>query len=394
MIKLLLLIIALVAGLVVGPEFAGNQGYVLISAAEQTIEMSLTTLVILVALFVAALFLLEWILRKVFSISSSTIGWFSGRKTRKARINTYSSMVKLLEGDWKQAEKLAAKGIQHSDEPLLNYLVAAEAAQGMGDVEQRDLFLQQAGKLNKNTLALSLTRAKLQIRQGQFEEALATLQAIKQHHPRNPIMLALLKEIYLKLQDWQPLLEMLPVLKKANLVDGEQQQMLEVEAERGLMAHIATQKGSEGLLSHWNSLSKNHRQQPALLVSLVRNLIERNADSEAYIILREALKKHPDEQLIALVPELNLPDYHPVILKLQDLLRYNESNPVTHSVLGQLYVREGKWDEAKTHFERALEIRPDVADYAYLADVLEKLNQSKAAGEVSRTALRLALPEK
>ena len=48
MIKLLLLVAALIAGVVVGPMLAGNQGYVLISAANQTVEMSLTTLLILV----------------------------------------------------------------------------------------------------------------------------------------------------------------------------------------------------------------------------------------------------------------------------------------------------------------------------------------------------------
>jgi len=45
MIKLLLLVAALIAGIVVGPMLAGNKGYVLISAANQTIEMSLTTLI-------------------------------------------------------------------------------------------------------------------------------------------------------------------------------------------------------------------------------------------------------------------------------------------------------------------------------------------------------------
>lgn len=394
MIKILLLVIALIAGLVVGPDLAGNQGYVLISAANQTIEMSVSTLVILVVFAFAALFILEWLIRKLFSLSSSTRGWFSGRKNKKARALTNEGLLKLLEGDWKQSEKLLLKGVNHSDAPLLNYLAAAEAAQGRGDIDNRDRYLQQAADFGIDNLATALTRAKLQYRQGQYEEALASLQGLVDANPRNPVLLSLLKDTYLKLQDWQALLRLMPSLKRVKAVSEAEAERLELKAECGLMAHIATQKGSDGLLAHWNSLSRSARQQPKLIGCLVKQLIARKADSEAYIILRENLKKHPDEILISLVPELSLPDYHPAILKLQDVLRYNENNPVTHSALGQLYFREGKWAEARTHFEKALDIRPDVSDYAWLVDTLEKLNDPSAANHLSREALKLALPHK
>ncbi|MDD1795644.1 tetratricopeptide repeat protein [Enterovibrio sp. ZSDZ42] len=394
MIKILLLVIALIAGLVVGPDLAGNQGYVLISAANQTIEMSLTTLVIVVIAAFGALFLLELVIRKLLSLSSSTRGWFSGRKSKKARSFTNQGLVKLLEGDWKQAEKLVVKGASFSDAPLLNYLAAAEAAQGRGDVDSRDRYLQQAADFGADSLATALTRAKLQYRQGQYEEALASLQGLVDANPRNAILLNLLKDTYLQLQDWQALLRLLPSLKRVKAITEDETAKLEIKAECGLMAHIATQKGSDGLLAHWNSLSRAARQQTPLIACLVKQLIARQADSEAYIILRENLKKKPDETLIGLVSELSLPDYHPVILKLQDLLRYNENNPVTHSALGQLFFREGKWAEARQHFERALDVRPDVTDYAWLVDTLEKLNESGEANHVSREALKLALPHK
>jgi HemY protein len=57
-------------------------------------------------------------------------------------------------------------------------------------------------------------------------------------------------------------------------------------------------------------------------------------------------------------------------------------------------MREEKWEEAKQHFEKAIELRPNMADYGYLVDVMEKLNDSKAAADLSRQALTLALPAK
>lgn len=394
MIKILLLVITLIAGIIVGPQLGGNQGYVLISIANQTIEMSFITLIILVVCAFASLFLIEFIIRKIFAISSSTKGWFSVRKSKQARKLTNNGLLKLLEGDWKQAEKLTLKGATYSDSPLLNYLAAAEAAQNRGDVENRDHYLQYAADIDSDKLATTLTRARLQYRQGQYEEALASLQGSLNENQKNAILLNLLKDIYLKLQDWKALLRILPSLKRNKFISGSEINDLELKAECGLMAQIAAQKGKEGLLAHWNNLPRASRQQVLLITSLVKQLIERQADGEAYIILQESLKKIPDENLVALIPSLSLADYHPAIIKLVDMLKHNVNSPVINSALGQLYFREKDWAQARIYFEKALDIRPDVTDYAWLVNTLENLNESSAANNISRRALKLALPLK
>lgn len=65
MIRLIFLFVVLGAGLFVGTQFSGQQGYVLISIANKTIEMSVTTLVIFVIAALAGLFLLEYLIKKV-----------------------------------------------------------------------------------------------------------------------------------------------------------------------------------------------------------------------------------------------------------------------------------------------------------------------------------------
>lgn len=394
MIKLLLLVAILIAGIVAGPMLAGSQGYVLISVANQTLEMSLPTLILFIAVLFGAFFLLETIIKRILSVSSSTRGWFSGRKARKARTQTSNGLMKVIEGDWKQAEKLVVKAAKHSDTPLLNYLAAAEAAQGQGNATLRDEYLKQAAELDDQSLAVALTRAKLQYRQQQYEQALATLQNIKRENGRNPILLALLKDCYLKLEDWRPLLALLPQLEKAGVLSIQEAAELNQKAECGLMIHIGQHNGSDGLMAHWNGLNRKTKQRPELIACLIKQMISRNADIEAYTVLRDALKKQSDERLIRLVPELDLPDYHPAILRLQDLLRFDSKNPATHSALGQLFIREQKWEEAKAHFEQAIELGPTVSDYARLVDVLDKLNDNQAAADVSRQALTLALPAK
>ena len=111
----------------------------------------------------------------------------AGSRATKTAKHAYKleGLTKVIEGDWKQAEKLVIKSAKHSDAPLLNYLAAAEAAQGQGDASQRDEYLKLAAEVDGQSLAVALTRAKLQYRQQQFEQAVATLQDIKRDHGRN-----------------------------------------------------------------------------------------------------------------------------------------------------------------------------------------------------------------
>ncbi|CED70163.1 protein HemY [Aliivibrio wodanis] len=387
MIRLLLLAIVLVGGLIVGTTFADQQGYVLISIAETTIEMSLTTLVIFIGALIAGLFVLEMIVKRILSVGSFTRGWFSARHLRKARYNTFKGMIKLHEGEWKDAERLITKGGRHNDFPLLNYLAAAEAAQGRQQIEQRDHYLKLASEQSDSRLAVALTSAKLQMREQQYELALATLQSVKVDYPRNPVLLELLKECYLALNEWQPLKNIIHPLTKANLITEQQALELEEKAECGLMEFIATNQGTVGLLDHWNSLPKKLKKHVPVLVCLIKQLHARKADSEAYIILRDNLKKRSDDRLVELLPTLNLADYHPVTVLLEEMVNHDARNPVVQSTLAQLYMRIEKWQPAREHFEAALAIREDMSDYAYLARVLDKQNHKQDAANLSRKAL-------
>ena len=131
-----------------------------------------------------------------------------------------------------------------------------------------------------------------------------------------------------------------------------------------------------------------------MVTCLVEQLVKHHADKDAYAVLGDQLKKDSDDQIIGLVPTLSLPDYRPAINKLEDLLKHDENSAVTQSALGQLYYRQENWMEAKAHFEKALAIRSDVTDYAWLVKTLEKLDDPSEAEHLSRKALNVALEHK
>ncbi|WP_428776624.1 heme biosynthesis protein HemY [Vibrio sp.] len=389
MFRIIFLFVILGLGLFAGTQYAGQQGYVLISVASHTIEMSVTTLVIFVIAALAALFGLEYVIKKMLSASSATWNWFSIRKMRRSRRFTNQGIIKLLEGDWQQAEKKVTRWADYHDMPLLCYLVASEAAQGMGDKDKRDRYLELAAKQPESQLAVELTRAKQLEADGDYTQALQILSELKQQHPNNAIVLKLLKVTYIELKMWQPLLQLVDQLAKHKLIDSDEQQQLALKAQCGMLVEVAEQAGSEGLIKHWDQLSRKWKNHLTVVECFIKQLMARRADNEAFTVVKETLKKHPNSHLYTLLPDLQLPDSHPAIVLLEAALRKDAQNAEAHSALAQFFLREQKWQLAQQHLEKALSVRSNVSDYAYLADALEKQNLPKAAHEVSRKALSL-----
>ncbi|KWU00087.1 heme biosynthesis protein HemY [Vibrio toranzoniae] len=392
MIRLIFLFLVLGAGLFVGTQFSGQQGYVLISIANKTIEMSVTTMAIFVIALLAALFALEYLFKKLIYASSTTWNWFSVRKLKRSRRYTNEGIIKLLEGDWKGAEKKVTRWANHHDMPLLCYLVASQAAHEQGNTAERDKYIELASQQDDSLLAVELTKAKQQISESNYEAAFDTLSNLKGSHPNNTAVLGLLKATYIQLKLWQPLLELTPKLVKNKLMTADDQRDLEQKAQCGLLHDVAQQQGSEGLISHWNKLSRKQKQSSHLVSCFVKQLIARRADSEAFTVIKENIAKNGSNELYMLLPELNLADHHPVVVMLERAISKDSNNAEAHSALAQFYLREQKWAEAQSHFEKALALRSNVSDYGYLSDALEKQNLTKAAHEVSRKALTLVQP--
>lgn len=389
MFRVIFTFVVLGLGLFVGTQFSDQQGYVLISFANTTTEMSVTTLVIFVVAALAALFVLEYIIKKGLRATNATWNWFSVRKLKRARRYTNEGIIKLLEGDWKGAEKKVTRWANHHDMPLLCYLIASEAAQGMGDDSKREKYLALAEQQDGYSLAVEMTKIRQLVRNKQYADAHSQLEQLKGRYPNNTIVLNLLKKTYLGLELWGALDELLPKLKKAKLISNEEYDELFYQSQLGKMKETAEQKGVKGLLAYWSNLPKKLKQEDHMIELMVEQLILHKGDSEAYLILRDAIKNNPSPALVPLLAQVDLPDTHPAIVLLEDLTKRHKNHPELNSVLGQLYLREQKWPEAQQAFETALNERISIADYSYLADALEHQDMKEAAGEVSRKALSL-----
>ncbi|CAM2882226.1 heme biosynthesis HemY N-terminal domain-containing protein [Vibrio rarus] len=389
MIRLLFVFIALGVGLFVGTQYAGQQGYVLISLANYTIEMSVTTLVIFVIGALVALFLAEFLIKRSLKASSATWNWFSNRKMRKARRLTNEGIIKLIEGDWHTAEKKVTRWSNSHDMPLLCYLVAAEAAHELGKHDKRDKYFALAAKQQHSDLAIGLTKGKQAMAEGDFASAFDVLSSLKHDYPENPRLLNLLKVCYIQLNCWQPLLELLPTLKKVKGISKAESYSLSVKAHAGRITELSTQQGVDGIIRYWDSLSRSMQAESEVIVTFASALIARGADSTAITVLTEATEKSPQAELLNIFVTLNITDWHSVLKHLKKLEKKFDNNADLYSVIGQILMLEAKWADAQGYFESALKLRPSAHDYGQLANALHQQDYTNAANEVSQKALLL-----
>ncbi|MCT4713813.1 protoheme IX biogenesis protein HemY [Enterobacteriaceae bacterium H18W14] len=392
MIKVLLLFLLLIAGIVLGPMLAGHQGYVLIQTDNYNVETSVTGLVIILILTMVVLFVIEWLLRRIFHTGARTRGWFVGRKSSRARKQTKAALLKLAEGDYQQVEKLMAKNADHAEQPVVNYLLAAEAAQQRGDEIRANQHLERAAELADNDqLPVEITRVRLQLARNENHAARHGVDKLLEIAPRHPEVLRLAEQAYVRTGAWSSVLDILPAMHKVQVGDEAHLAALQEQAWIGMMDQAMADQGNDGLKTWWRNQNRKTRHETTLQVAMAEHLIECDDHEAAQEVVLDGLKRQYDERLILLMPRLKSGNPEQLEKALRQQIKTQGDRPLLYSTLGQLLMKRGEWRQASEAFREAIKQRPDAFDYAWLADSLDRLHQPEEAALMRRDGLLLTL---
>lgn len=391
MLRMIIIITALLAGLLLGPEISANKGYVLVSVDGYTsYETTIINAIFIALVIYFILIASEWILRKLFSMSRISRGWFGLRKTKKAQKNSFLGMVALCEGENKQAQKLLAKSAARSEAPALNYIAAAKAAHLQKEYSLRDDYLQRASDSQKEcNLAAGLTWVKLQIDANQYENALARLQDVAINYPKNKHVARLYLDIYPTLLQWDKYLTVLQTKQKSLGLSDEEFQSCLANGYSHYFKQLAVQ--GEALQTWWDKkaprwLCKELTYQQFLLDAY----IDAEQFKMAELFLLEKLHKQFSLPLLTYLKKLELSDFQPLIQMLEKELKKDKENALIHQALALLKVKENNSEDAIAHLKISVQTKPDVNDFALLADLLEKNDQLAEANFYYREGLLFA----
>jgi len=392
MIRILILLTTLISGLIFGPEISANKGYLLVSIdSYTTYETTLVNAVFLIVIVYLLLLLVEWLLRKLLSMSKLTRGWLGKRKNKTAQKNALKGMLALFEGKPKQAQKLLSKAASRTDAPVLTYIAAAKAAQVNKQYEQRDDLINAAKESQfGDTLAVGLTWARLQIDAGQYENALASLRDVSIAYPDNNQVSMLFLEIYPKVEEWKRYINVLQSQRKnLGLKEGEFS-ALQLNAYRGYFAQLSAESG-EALTQWWEKQCPRWiRKEVTYHQAILDALIEKGHDSHAESFLVTRLNKQFSLPLLPYLQKVTLTDYYPLIAFLEKKLKKESQKGFIHQALAYLMLKEQKVGQAIAHLQSGVKTLPNVKDYALLASLLENEDRAEEAKLVYQQGLEFA----
>ncbi len=389
---LLAIIIAAILAVSIGIlSYYNGSGYVVLSIMDTSIETSFVFAVGVVAL---AFFVFYYVVRSfsyILKVPDYLGLRYHRRLAEKARNALLKGLIEISEGRFATAEKILLKQVEHSDTALLNYLIAARAAQQQGAYERRDEYLRLAHESTPSAdIAIGITQAELQLAHQQYEQALATLNHLHELSPRHAYVKKLLARVYQQLGDWDNLLALLPDVRKSSLMPDAQMQQLEVDAHTGLLNKYIKQQDAEKISSIWRNMPKGLKENTDLINLYVDYLMAAEKDDEAAELIQKQLAQQWHESLLFKYARLNVSQVNKQLEQAEKWLEQYSRSAVLFLCLGKICIKAELWGKAKNYLETSLSIQPMAETYLALAVLLEdKMDEHNEAQNLYRQGLNL-----
>jgi len=391
MIRLLLIIlIALLVGTGLSLGLAYDLGYIRVSLGNYLIETNFWVGLGLVLVLMGLSVFLYNTLRRVRQSTGMVAGWISRSNERRARRRTTEGLLSLAEGEWKRARKLLTRSADNADTPLINYLAAAQAAFETDDHEGADELLRKAFESTPgSSMAVGLTQAQLQLAGNRLEQALATLLRLRKESPHHPFVLKLLKNAYLRLEDWRELAKLIPELRKRSVLTEAELSDLERQTWHNLLEQAAEdcerqrQQDPEASLAPltrvWDELPKSLRRDDNIVRDYARLLARLGDEAQAETLIRKILQDNWSDELVNLYGRIKGQDIGEQLLVAEQWLKDRPNNPELLLALGRLSLRNELWGKAREYFHTSLKLRRSRETLAELS----RLNASMGHEEAS-----------
>lgn len=388
----LIVLAALAAAVLLALAIHADTGYVLLSYRDISAEMAFSTLVMLVLVGWLALSLVMWLLWRIWTLPARTAQLYRHRRVRRARRSLNRGLIELAEGHWSDGERHLVRHAKDCESPLINYLIAARAAQLQRADDRRDDYLRLAYEaMPAATVAVLLTQAELQIAHRQFEHALATLRRLQEIKPRHAFALKLLARLYGELGDWGQLEELLPSLRQQQALSPDELDRLEARVATEHLRKFVGDRENERPDTYWSSLPRRLRQQAALVEEYALALHRSGVDDEAESVIRDALKREWNDTLVLAYGGLRAKDLSRQLARVETWLKERGDSASLLLTAGRLCIANQLWGKARSYIESSLAARPTAEAYEELGRLLQELGQPEAAMQAFSRGLTTAL---
>lgn len=392
------LLIIIAAGLIIGSSLMWladfEPGFVLLKYGAWSLETSLIIFIVGFALLLVASY---WVLRTLVFVKQApkkVANWQLLQQHKRANQALTRGLITLEEGRWAEAERLLIRNASDSDTPLLHYLAAARAAQKQNALERRDAYLALANQTTAGSdVAVGVVQAELQIAAGQNEQALATLQHLRELTPKHPHVLHLLQQLYQVMNQWQGVQDVLPDLRKRHVLASVEVENLSSDATVGQIQAALAKQDWILMSTIWQQVPSKMRQTESLLAPYVAGLIQQGEQLQAIELIENFLHKQWSDGLVYQYGQIKQGDALKRLVKAEKWLKNHEHNPWLLLTLGRLSLTNKLWAKAEEYLRASLDHGARGETYQVLAEVLMAEGKELAASEMYKQGLAMMVKQ-
>lgn len=374
---------------VLGSWWALNDpGYVLISRGNTAFQMSLAT-AFLIALFSFFGLYIVLVLLRVVRAPGQWIGSKLIRNARsRARERTKNAYFQYLLGNFRRARSQFLAGAPEADVPAINYLLAANASQYIGDLDRAEEILEQAEIEDQSALKVILiAQAQVAFERGHYEQAIGTLDRIEGEP--SATSLKLYENIYRKLDAWGDIFALLPVMRENDVYEKGALLALEEEVIIKYLDSLYSQTSVSGgafaeVEKVWGSLTKKQRKLPKIANCMAAlYALEEKLDAAQDLLLITLKESYHRETVL----QLGKLDVKKPSQCLKLVAKYESKHGIDYEYIvtkARLNMSAQAWAQAAQLFENAFDLRPSFELAVEMRRLYQIMNDPKELHIVNR----------
>jgi len=385
--SLLAIILALLVTVYLG--FPADPGYLLLAFGNYTFETSLFALLVAVAI-------IYLLIRVVLLVWHSINPWHLIRYGRRIRDNrnansrskTVDGLLYFTRGNWRSAYNLLNGAKNDVDGSVVNYLAAAYAAFEMDDKDAWSRLLNDAEKSYPAARStINYLRALLLYKSDQLEQCLAVLEKLKKTSVNDAPLLSLMKDVYVRLEEWPQLEELLPALKKHDLVDDEELERISARlfmerlyaAGKSSAAKANPDEAVADMARVWKKAPVKYKNDEKVVRHYIDLLCGLDAQASAVKIMEQELSRHWSDQLVLRYGQQDYGCSHQQLLHAEGWLKSRPADANLFLTLGRLSLRNELWGKAKEYYEASIRIAPSAEAYKEMGRLLKALGDKEGS---------------
>ncbi|MBA4741379.1 MAG: heme biosynthesis protein HemY [Azoarcus sp.] len=367
-----------------------NEGYVLVVSPPWRAQLSLNFVIVGLIVAFVLLYVLVRILRKTLGLPGRVGRYRARRREEKSTRALHQALRALFEGRYGDALSSARAADSADASSFEVALVAARAAHGLKDARKRAEWLDKAGQREGGRAPRLLEQAAFAIDVGEFADARAALDALREGGHRSVAARQLALDLALAEERWDEVAELVPQLQSERALPTDEARRLQRAARiAGFRRRVSD---ATETAAYWRDLPKEDMADRKLIAEVVPMLAATGQGALARRTVERLLEEEWDSEL-ARQYSLCAGEGAEADQALKRAEKWLAAHPDDAGLLasvGRQCMAAQIWGKAQSYLEESLvrDARADV--HRSLAELFERLERADDAARHYREAARLA----